>query len=381
MILGALVALGVDRQELLRQLSLLNFSGYDVTFETVDRSGLSATKAFVKIPHEHKHRHLSHIVKIINESYLNDLVKKRAIEIFTALGHAEAKMHNIPVEKVHFHEVGAMDAIIDIVGACIGFELLGVEQFYCSKLHVGSGMVKMAHGNFPVPPPAVAELLKNAPIYSTEITGELVTPTGAAIISTLVKEYGAIPEMTVEKVGYGAGTREYKDFPNVLRLMLGNTKSEISNFKSEISKLTLLETNIDNLSPEVLGFVMERAFDAGALDCWFEPIQMKKNRPAVKITILCEPADKEKFMQLLFAETTTLGVRVSETERHCLPREFAKVETEFGEIEIKFAKMGENVVKFAPEYEQVRAAAVKHGVPLREVEAIARKAFEEQQKA
>jgi pyridinium-3,5-bisthiocarboxylic acid mononucleotide nickel chelatase len=383
MILGALVALGVEREELLRQLSLLNFSGYEVSFETVDRSGLSATKAFVKIPHEHQHRHLSHIVKIINESGLNDSVKKRAIEIFTTLGHAEAKMHNVPVEKVHFHEVGAMDAIIDIVGACIGFELLGVEEFYASKMHVGSGMVKMAHGTFPVPPPAVAEMLKDAPIYSTDITGELVTPTGAAIISTLVKEYGKIPEMTVKSVGYGAGTREYKDFPNVLRLILGNIETQRrrdAEKKIEVSQLSLLETNIDNLSPEVLGFVMERAFEAGALDCWFEAIQMKKNRPAVKIAILCEPSERDKFMQLLFAETTTLGVRVSEIERHCLPREFAKVSTEYGEIDVKFARLDDKTVKFAPEYEQLRTAAVENNVPLREVEAAARKAFEEQQK-
>ena len=389
MILGSLVALGVDERELLAQIKLLGFSGYEITFETVDRSGLSATKANVKIPHEHAHRHLSQIVKIINESNLSESVKKRTIEIFTNLGKAEAKMHNIPIEKVHFHEVGAMDAIIDIVGACVGFEMLGVEQFVCSKIHVGSGMVKMAHGTFPVPPPAVAELLKSVPVYSTGISGELITPTGAAIISTLCENYGAIPEMRIEKIGYGAGTREYQDFPNALRLMLGESKvqspkSKVENQNNDSrftihDSLILIETNVDDLSGQTAGFVLERAFELGALDCWFTPIQMKKNRPAVKISILCEAADKEKFMRLLFEETTTLGVRVSEIERHCLPREFETVETRFGEIEIKFSRQGGKIIKFAPEYEQIRAAAVKFSVPLREVEQAARKAFEEKQ--
>lgn len=376
MILGALMALGIDEREFLAQLKLLNLSGYEVNFETVDRSGLSATKAFVKIPDERAHRHLSQILKIINESQLSENIKKRAAAIFTRLGAAEAKMHNVAIEKVHFHEVGALDAIIDIVGACIGFEMLGVEKFVCSKLHVGSGMVKMAHGNFPVPPPAVAELLRHAPIYSTEITGELVTPTGAAIIATLCENYGAIPEMIVERVGYGAGTREYKDFPNVLRLMLGvqSSKSEVKSSSAEI--LTLLETNVDDLSGQTAGFVLEKAFEMGALDCWFTPIQMKKNRPAVQISILCETIESEKFKQLLFAETTTLGVRVAQIERHCLSREIIKVATEFGEIEVKFARVNEQITKFAPEYEQCRAAALKFNVPLREVETAVRRAFE-----
>lgn len=400
MILGALIALGVDENELLRQLGLLGFENYEISFATVDRSGLSATKANVQIPDEHKHRHLSHIVKIIENSALSDSIKTRAVEIFTNLGKAEAKMHNVAIEKVHFHEVGAMDAILDIVGACIGFEMLGIERFAASKLHVGSGFVRMAHGNFPIPPPAVAELLKNAPVYSTEITGELVTPTGAAIISTLCDLYGEIPLMNVQEIGYGAGTREYKDFPNVLRLIVGETeevqspKSQISNLKSQISDLkseiagfnvavetlVLLETNVDDLSGQTAGFVMERAFEAGALDCWFTGIQMKKNRPATAISILCETGDKDKFMRLLFEETTTLGVRAMEIERHCLPREFVKVATEFGEIEIKVAKLNGKIVKFAPEYEQCKTAAAKFNVPLRTVESAARSVFEDAQK-
>ena len=389
MILGALVALGLDENELLRQLSLLGFADYKIDFATVDRSGLSAIKANVQIPDEHKHRHLSHIVKIINDSALSDSIKARAVEIFTNLGKAEAKMHNVPIEKVHFHEVGAMDAILDVVGACIGFELLEIERFVCSKIHVGSGFVKMAHGNFPVPPPAVAELLKDATVYSTEITGELMTPTGAAIISTLCGDYGAIPEMIIAKTAYGAGTREYKDFPNVLRLIVGETETVQSptfkvqnpNSAVEIETLVLLETNVDDLSGQTAGFVMERAFEIGALDCWFTAIQMKKNRPATVISILCEAGDKTKFMQLLFEETTTLGVRATHIERHCLPREFVKVTTKFGEIEIKVAKLNGTTIKFSVEYEQCKTAAAKFNVPLREVETAARTAFENTQNA
>ncbi len=221
MILGALVALGVDEKELVEQISLLNIADFSIEFTTKDKSGISAIHADVKVPHEHAHRHLHTIEKIINDSRLDEKIKRRAIEIFTRLAEAEAKIHGIDVQKVHFHEVGAMDAIIDVVGACIGFELLGIEKFVCSKIHVGSGFAKMAHGKFPVPPPAVAELLQNAPIYSTEIEGELITPTGAAIIATVCDEFGNLPEMIVEKTAYGAGTRDYKDFPNALRLILG----------------------------------------------------------------------------------------------------------------------------------------------------------------
>src|SRR5436305_11945075 len=225
MILGALVSVGVEPRSLIEQLSLLNVSGYEISFETVDRSGIGATHARVHTGHEHAHRHLSDILKIIYESRLSDGVKDLAARIFSRLAEAESKIHNVPVERIHFHEVGALDAIIDVVGACIGFELLGVERFACSELHVGSGMVEMAHGRFPVPPPAVAELLKNAPIYSSDIKGELVTPTGAAIITTVCEEFGKLPKMRIERAGYGAGTREYQKFPNVLRLILGDNEA------------------------------------------------------------------------------------------------------------------------------------------------------------
>ena len=373
MILGALVALGVDEKELVEQIKLLNITDFEIEFTTKDKSGISATHAEVKVPHEHAHRHLHTIEKIINDSELSDSVKKRAAGIFRKLAEAEAKIHGIEIQKVHFHEVGAMDAIIDVVGTCIGFEMLGVEKFVCSRIHVGSGFAKMAHGKFPVPPPAVAELLQNAPIYSTEIEGELITPTGAAIISYICEEFGNLPEMTVEKTAYGAGTRDYKDFPNALRLILGEVQN--SKFKIQNSKLLQIETNLDDVSPEILGFVMEKAFDLGAMDCWFTPIQMKKNRPATLVSILCKPSEKEKFINLLISETPTLGVRVREVERICLAREISKVETKFGEISVKIARFGEKIVNIKPEFEILKEIAGRENLPLREVEAEVRKAI------
>ena len=226
MILAALIALGVDKDYLTEQIKLLGISDFEIEFSTRDKSGISALHADVKTSEEKAHRHLHHIEKIIKDSGLSENVKARAIKIFTKLAKAEAKVHGTEIEKVHFHEVGAMDAIIDVVGACIGFEILKIEKFVCSKIHVGSGFVNMAHGKFPVPPPAVAELLQNIPVYSTEIEGELITPTGAAIIATVCEEFGQIPEMKIEKTSYGAGTRDYSGFPNVLRLIWVGEKEE-----------------------------------------------------------------------------------------------------------------------------------------------------------
>ena len=380
MILGALVALGVDENKLIEQIKLLGAASFEIEFKTVDKSGIAALHVDVKVPHEHAHRHLSTIEKIINDSRLSGNVKRRATKIFRRLAEAEAKVHGISIEKVHFHEVGAMDAIIDVVGACVGFERLGIERFACSKIHVGSGFAQMAHGKYPVPPPAVTELLQNAPIFSTEIEGELITPTGAAIISTVCDEFGRIPEMKIEKTAYGAGTREYKGFPNALRLIMGevveeelqNTNFELRDIvqrpESRDQKLVLLETNIDDLSPQTLGYVMERAFETGALDCWFTPIQMKKNRPAAMISILCNREKKDLLTKLLYKETTTLGVRVSEVERSCLPREIVAVETEFGTIDVKIAKFGDRIINVKPEYEQMRQFALQSNISLREME-------------
>jgi pyridinium-3,5-bisthiocarboxylic acid mononucleotide nickel chelatase len=371
MILGAMIAAGVEPRALLSQLSLINVQGYSIDFQTVDRSGISAMYARVRTPHEHAHRHLSHILEIIDDSQLSAGVKDRAAKVFSRLAEAEARVHNEPVEQVHFHEVGALDAIIDVVGAAICFDLAGIERFICSPLHVGSGSVDMDHGRFPVPPPAVAELLKGAPVYSTDIKGELVTPTGAAIIATVCNEFGPLPRMELQSAGYGAGTRQYEKFPNVLRVLIGETELQAANEE----RLWMIETNVDDMSPQVFGHVMERALEMRALDCYFTPIQMKKDRPGVLLSILCRAEDKRTLTEMLFAETTTLGVRSYEVERRALDRQIVTVETQYGPIDVKVARLNGNVVNEMPEYEQCRAAARNSGVPLLVVESAARMAF------
>lgn len=364
MILGAMVDAGVDPQAVTKQLALLNVSGFDVRFEKVKRAGLSATHAVVTIQPEHAHRHLSDILKIIDNSSLSAGVKERASKIFTRLAQAEARVHNEPVEDVHFHEVGALDAIVDVIGAAICFDLLGIEEFACSPLHVGSGVVEMAHGRFPVPPPAVADLLKGVPFYSTDIKGELLTPTGAAIITTVSGNYGPLPTIEVAQIGYGAGSRDYESFPNVLRVLVGTTEPE----SVSEERLLMIETNIDDVSPQIIGHVMNRAFELGALDCYFTAVQMKKNRPGVLLSVLCDKSVKDSIMQLLFKETTTLGVRTYEVERRALARSIVTVETQYGPIDVKVAHLNGQVVNEMPEFDQCRNAAAKAGVAVKVVE-------------
>ena len=371
MILGAMVAAGVDPDELREQLSLLNVDGFRIDFETTDRSGLSATYARVVTTDQKKHRHLSDIRRIIEASGITDAAKDLSIRIFTRLAEAEARVHNDPIEKVHFHEVGALDAIVDVVGAAICFDLLKIDRFVSSPLHVGSGMIEMAHGRFPIPPPAVTELLRGVPFYSGDIKGELLTPTGAAIVTTVCQEYGPIPRIKTDRTGYGAGTREYENFPNVLRVLIGET--ELDDAASE--RLWMIETNLDDVSPQIIGHVMDRIFELGALDCYFTPVQMKKNRPGVLLSVLCKPEDKEAVMKLLFTETTTLGVRSYEVERRALRRSVVQVETQYGPIFVKVAHLNGRVVNEMPEFEQCRAAAIRANVPLKVVEEAARVAL------
>lgn len=371
MILGALVGAGADPDQLIDQLKLLGVENYQVSFSQVDRCNLSATRATVETDPEHSHRHLADLLEIIDNSQLNVAVKNRASRVFSLLAEAESEVHNVPVERIHFHEVGALDAIIDIVGACIGFELLGVERFVCSPLHVGSGTVEIAHGRFPVPPPAVVSLLRGAPIYSTEVKGELVTPTGAAIIKAVAQEFGPLPPMLVSSVGYGAGTRDYKDFPNALRVVIGETADRPV---GDVERLVMLETSIDDMSAQVFGYVMDRALELGALDCYFTAVQMKRNRPGTLVSILCKPAEQQTLCEMLLVETTTLGVRSYEVERLALQRAIVTVETPYGAIDIKEASMDGRLLRAMPEYEQCRRAAQEAGVSLREVEQSALKA-------
>ncbi|HYV25742.1 MAG TPA: nickel pincer cofactor biosynthesis protein LarC [Pyrinomonadaceae bacterium] len=371
MILGALVGAGVDPRSLVDQLKLLKVGGWEIDFARVDRSGISATYARVETAPEHGHRHLSDILKIIDESGLNQQVKDRAGRIFSNLAAAEAQVHNLPLEQIHFHEVGALDAILDVCGAAIGFDLLGIEQFISSPLRVGFGITDMAHGRFPIPPPAVAELLKGKPIYAGEIEGEFVTPTGAAIISTVCDRFESLPPMQISATGYGAGTRDPKGFPNALRVLVGESESTSA---AADEQLLMIETNIDDMSPQLFGHVMDRAFELGALDCYFTPVQMKKNRPGMLLSILCRPDEREKFLQMMFTETTTIGARSYAVSRRALPRETVRVQTKFGAIDVKVVHSNGDV-KAMPEFEQCRAVAQESGVAVREVQDAARAAY------
>ena len=369
MILGALVDAGVDPRALIDQLRLLGVEGWKIDFEKVDRSGISSTYARVETAHEHAHRHLSDILKIIYQSQLSQGVKDRAALIFSRLAEAEGRVHNQPIEKIHFHEVGAIDAIIDVCGAAIGFDLLGINEFISSPLRVGFGMAQMAHGRFPIPPPAVAELLKEKPIYAGEIEGEFVTPTGAAIISSVCGRFENLPAMKIESTGYGAGTRDPKGFPNALRILVGASETQTAD-----ETLLMIETNIDDMSPQLFGYVIERAFELGALDCYLTQTQMKKNRPGSLISILCRPHEREKFLQLFFAETTTIGARSYEVQRRALARETVSVQTQFGPIDVKVVHTN-GAVKAMPEFDQCRIVAAAANVPLREVQEAAQRAY------
>ena len=317
-------------------------------------------------PHSHSHRGLTEIRNIISAAGISESAKRTAISIFESLGAAEAKIHNVPIEKIHFHEVGAVDAIVDIVCAAVGAEALGVEEIVCSRLNVGGGTVKCAHGTFPVPAPATLELLKDAPVYSSGLQAELVTPTGAAIVKTLAKRFAAFPEMKVEKAAYGAGSREFEKHPNVLRLVVGEeVPAAASKVHSEM--ITVLEANLDDLNPQVFGYVMDRLLEDGALDVLGIPVQMKKNRPGMLLTVLCKVEDADKLTQLLFTETTTLGVRRRDESRQTLARRWESVLTQWGEVRIKIASMNGTVTNYTPEYEDCRRIAAERHVPLKTV--------------
>jgi pyridinium-3,5-bisthiocarboxylic acid mononucleotide nickel chelatase len=322
--------------------------------------------------HEHSPSHghgrgLSEIRLIISAASISDDTKKTAIAIFEALGRAEAKIHNTSVESVHFHEVGAVDAMVDIVCAALGAEALGVEEFICSPLNVGGGTVECAHGTFPVPAPATVELLAHAPVYSSGLQAELVTPTGAAIVQTLASRFAAFPEMKIEKSGYGAGSRDFPGHPNVVRLTLGQSASSAIAANTTSETVTVLEANLDDLNPQVFGYVMDRLLGEGALDVFGMPVQMKKNRPGMLLTVLCKPEDSGKLAQLIFTETTTLGVRRRDEMRQTLARRWESVGTPWGEVRIKIASMNGTVTNYAPEYEDCRRIAAEHRVPLKAV--------------
>jgi uncharacterized protein (TIGR00299 family) protein len=338
-------------------------------------SEAGSSRAGVRAPHEHSHgRGLTEIREIISKAEISDAAKKTAVAIFEALGMAEAKIHATSIEKVHFHEVGAVDAMVDIVCAAVGGEALGVEEIICSPLNVGGGTVKCAHGTFPVPAPATVELLEGAPVYSSGVQAELVTPTGAAIVKILARRFAAFPEMRIDKSGYGAGSRDFPGHPNVVRLTIGEAASTLAG-KTASDTVTILEANLDDLNPQVFGYVMDRLFEEGALDAFGVPVQMKKNRPGTLLTVLCKPEDAAKLTQLIFTETTTLGVRRRDEVRQTLARRWENVRTQWGEVRIKIASMNGSITNYAPEYEDCRRIASEQHVPLKTVMQEAARAY------
>jgi uncharacterized protein (TIGR00299 family) protein len=422
MFLGALVDAGVSADLLRETVRALNL-GAELQISKVDRSGITSTKLDVIIngepdhpresvqpahhvhsqehghshqhehvhadgtvhahdhahehehqhPHAHEHehahgRHLSEIKKIISSSAISHKSKHTATAIFEALGAAEAKIHNVPVESIHFHEVGAVDAIVDIVCAAVGAEALNVDRFVVSPLNVGGGTVVCAHGTFPVPAPATVELLKGAPVFSGEIQKELVTPTGAAIVKVLAHSFGFMPSMTIDRAGYGAGSRNFKDHANVLRITVGESSAvQESKHDLPIDEIVVMEANIDDLNPQLFGYVAEQALAAGALDVFATPVQMKKSRPGTLLTLLAKPEDAERIAKIVFRETTTIGIRTRREQRYVLPRRHEAVQTQWGEVRMKIAQINGSVSNYAPEYEDCRRIAEQHQVPLKHV--------------
>ena len=413
MFLGALVDAGVSPRLLEETVGALNI-GARLEVSKVIRSGISATKVDVYVGNEkdlpreeywakqasgelsakhdhhhsptqhhhhasepaavspdarennsasHQHRDLSDIRKIIAAAPINQNARETAIRIFEALGTAEAKVHNVPVERIHFHEVGAADAIADIVCAAVGVDSLNVDGIVCSPLNVGGGTVICAHGTFPVPAPATLELLKDAPVFSSGLQAELVTPTGAAIVKTLAAQFASFPPMRIERSGYGAGSRDFNGVPNVVRLTIGETVS--ANATSDV--ITVLEANLDDLNPQIFGYVMDRLLEKGALDVFGMPVQMKKGRPGTLLTVLCKTEAADELTHLIFEETTTLGIRRREEARQTLARRWEAVQTSWGEVRIKIASKNGTITNYAPEYEDCRQIAAKHNVPLKTV--------------
>ncbi|MGB9691265.1 MAG: nickel pincer cofactor biosynthesis protein LarC [Candidatus Sumerlaeaceae bacterium] len=368
MVLGAFLDVGVPLEELRRALASLPIEGYSISAQRVLRGGIIATQAIVECQHQHHHRGFGEIQSIISNSELPSSVKERAIACFRLLAEAEATVHKMPMEKVQFHEVGALDAIVDIVGAMWCYEYLGIGHATASEIVVGSGRVRAAHGELPVPAPATALLLRGVPITDGGRKGELTTPTGAAILRTLVSEFAQPWHLKIEQVGYGAGGREDKGFSNCLRVFLGDSADELP---LERRELVLLQTEIDDMTGELFGYLQERLFAAGALDVAFAPIQMKKNRPAVSVQCLTTPEQVQSILEVLLRESTTFGVKVIPCDRYCLRRELHEVPTPWGPVRMKVGFWGDQVLKITPEFEDCRRIAREKNVPLADVFAIA----------
>jgi len=363
MILGALLDAGLDLTILESELSKLGLEGYELSVERVKRRGIAGTKFTISLASQQQpHRHLHHIEDLIRGADLSDRVKEQSLRVFGRLAEAEAAVHGTSVQEVHFHEVGAVDAIIDIVGAAIGLEALGIDEVYCSPLATGSGFVDCEHGRLPVPAPATTELLKGVPSRAGDVEMELLTPTGAAILTTVSKGFGPRPCFTANATSYGAGERDLEAQPNLLRLFLGQRDP-----CAECDQVWVVETNLDDASGQEIGFVSERLFQAGALDVFSVPIQMKKSRPAVLLTVITDEEHLGAVEDLLLQQTTTFGVRRHLTERRKLDREIVNVDTPYGPVRVKVGRMAGRAVKASPEYEDCRKLAEQRDLPFTRV--------------
>lgn len=363
MILGALIDAGLSAETLKTKLAALHLADFQLKIYKANKNGFSATKVDVLVSDKAPERHLSDIREIVAGSDLSDKIKQKSMEIFQQLCEVEAGIHGSSPDKVHLHELGGVDTIVDVVGALCGLEALGIEKIYASPLPMGRGFIKGAHGQIPLPAPATIGMLENVSIVGSSVEAELVTPTGAVLLKTLAENFGPIPAMTLKSVGYGAGGRDLT-IPNVLRLLIGETERQ-SGVITET--LVMLETNIDDQNPEIFSYVMDKLFAAGALDAFLTPIQMKKNRPAVMIRALCSPEKSDDLERIIFRETRSLGVRKQMVTRHCLPRTVKTVETKFGKVRVKIAQTGAGEEKRTPEYEDCRKLAEENNVPLHEI--------------
>jgi pyridinium-3,5-bisthiocarboxylic acid mononucleotide nickel chelatase len=364
MIVGAMLDAGLDFEFLKSQIATLGLKNLDIKVSETKRAGLRAKHFVPLIKEEHHHRHLGDILKIINDSKIGVKPKQMAISIFNRLAEAEGKVHGKEPSDIHFHEVGAIDSIVDIVSAAIGFDALGIEKVYCSTLAVGGGQVKAAHGIMPVPAPATAELLKGVPTVGGPIDKELLTPTGAAILTTMSENFGQMPPMKIEAIGYGAGTMDSEHVPNVVRLILGQSADESSATSDSVG---LLETNTDDITGEIIAHTMDKLLTAGALDVFTPPIVMKQARPAIKLTVICQTNDIARLEEMIFDAGITFGIRRQIVERSKLAREFVTVATRFGNIKIKVGKRSGKIVAAKPEFADCAKAAQEHKVSVKEI--------------
>jgi uncharacterized protein (TIGR00299 family) protein len=400
MILGALLDAGLPFDELKRALGSLAVDGWDISVDRVVKTGITATKFRV---HEHTHasaapsaprsshphHHLKHIVAAIERSALSDAGKAKAIRMFRRLGEAEAAIHGTTLEKVHLHEVGALDSIIDIVGAVFALEWFAADKIVVSPINVGGGMVTSAHGVFPVPAPATVALLKDAPVYSSGIQAELLTPTGALILTEYASAFGPVPPMTIARVGYGAGDREFQETPNVVRVLFGEqaedpktsgphdlTTSGPQDLKTSIAQtVVVLECEIDDMNPQIFGALMDKLYAAGALEVFYAAVQMKKNRPGTLMTVVARPEMREAMTEVVFRESTTIGVRYHELSRECLDREMVSVTTPLGPVRFKVARRDGRVFNAQPEFDDLAKLSQERGIPIKDVQALAQKAW------